>query len=137
MQQQGSLDEAMSLADRAVELDPTFAKAHLNRANLYKLKRMNAEAIAGYETALRLRPDYPEAYNNLAVLLTDMDEPDAAVEYCRKGLALEPTSAALMANLATALQNLGLRRRGDRRPPASRSSCGPRASASTRICCTS
>ena len=70
--------------------------------------KQKTEAINHYETALRLRPDYPEAYNNLAVLLTDMDEPDAAIEYCRKGLALEPASAALVANMATALQNLGL-----------------------------
>ena len=56
---------------------------------------------------MRLQPNFPEAYNNLAVLLNDVDQPDLAAQCCRRGIQQDSDSAALYANLATAMQNLG------------------------------
>jgi tetratricopeptide (TPR) repeat protein len=49
-----------------------------------------AEEAECYRNALRLRPDYPEAHNNLAVLLREAGELVAAAEHYRQALALRP-----------------------------------------------
>lgn len=43
-----------------------------------------------YRKALRLRPNYPEAHNNLAVLLRESGDLVAAAEHYRQALALRP-----------------------------------------------
>ena len=41
------------------------------------------------------------------MLFNDIDQPDLAVQCCRRGLQQDAKSGALFANLATAMQNLG------------------------------
>uniref|UniRef100_A0A8C0VHE3 UDP-N-acetylglucosamine--peptide N-acetylglucosaminyltransferase 110 kDa subunit n=1 Tax=Cyanistes caeruleus TaxID=156563 RepID=A0A8C0VHE3_CYACU len=104
--EQGLIDLAIDTYRRAIELQPHFPDAYCNLANalkekgsvriklLGKLKNNSGnlhleplkdsgnipEAIASYRTALKLKPDFPDAYCNLAHCLqivcdwTDYDE---------------------------------------------------------------
>ena len=54
-----------------------MAEAHYNWALLFLEKRQPIEAILHYREALRLRPDYVDALNNLAWLMAT--SPDASV----------------------------------------------------------
>merc|ERR1719341_769446 len=45
---------------------PAFADAHSNLASVHKDSGNIPEAIQSYRTALKLKPDFPDAYCNLA-----------------------------------------------------------------------
>ena len=66
-----------------------------------------AEAEASYREALRLRPDYPEAHNNLGARCgtsADLAEAEAS---CREALRLRPDFPEAHSNLGNALRDLG------------------------------
>lgn len=53
---------------RGVTLDPANAAAHYDLGNLYGAQRRHELALASFTRALELRPDYPEARWNVALL---------------------------------------------------------------------
>ncbi|HEX3663273.1 MAG TPA: tetratricopeptide repeat protein [Acidobacteriaceae bacterium] len=55
-----------------------------------------------YEHALRLRPEYPQALNNLGAVYYSQKNYRKAVRYYRKALALDQSSATMYSNLGTA-----------------------------------
>jgi len=52
----GEVDEGLTLVNRAVELNPSYLKALLHRAQLHKTKEMFNEAVSDYEAAQKLDP---------------------------------------------------------------------------------
>lgn len=60
------------------------------------------EARRDYQRALRLRPDYPEALNNLGAVFYAKKEYKKAIRYYRRALHLDPRAAAVYSNLGTA-----------------------------------
>jgi Tfp pilus assembly protein PilF len=55
-QQLGRLDPALSHAQRAIELDPSDARAHIVAGDVFEAQRRFAEALAEYEAAAALEP---------------------------------------------------------------------------------
>ncbi len=66
-----------------------------------------AQAVAGYQQALRLGPGPAESYNNLGVALTQQDQPDEAIGYYRQALGLKPDYVEAANNLGVALTQQG------------------------------
>jgi tetratricopeptide (TPR) repeat protein len=62
------------------------------------------EAEASYRTVLRLRPDFAEAGNNLAVILQAKKQYREAEACCREALRLKPDFADAYSNLAVILE---------------------------------
>jgi predicted O-linked N-acetylglucosamine transferase (SPINDLY family) len=62
-----------------------------------------AEAEASYREALRLRPNYPEAHNNLGAVLSDLGRPAEAEASCREALRLWPNYPEAHNNLGNVL----------------------------------
>lgn len=60
-----------------------------------------------YREALRLRPDYPQAHNNLAVVLKARGEEAAAAEHYREALRLRPDYPEAHYNHAVLLHSRG------------------------------
>jgi hypothetical protein len=69
------------------------------------------EAAASYQRALTLQPDFPDAHCNLANLLLEKGELDAALAHYRTALALQPNNPGAHYNLA-----VGLVRKGELEP---------------------
>ncbi|MGA7749249.1 MAG: tetratricopeptide repeat protein, partial [Gallionella sp.] len=74
-------------------------------------------AIASFQTALKINPNLAEAHTNLGNILADIyntgnvllnnGKPDEAVESFRRALEIEPNLAEAHSNLGVALQELG------------------------------
>lgn len=63
-----------------------------------------ADAIAHYQTALSLKPDYPEAHTNLGNAFLRSGRPAEAVAEYRTALQLTPGYAPARENLSYALR---------------------------------
>jgi tetratricopeptide (TPR) repeat protein len=69
----GDIDTALSCFTYALELQPSFAKAHVNHGAALRGKRRWQDAEKALMHALRLKKNYAEAYFNLGVLYLDAD----------------------------------------------------------------
>ena len=89
--------------------DPTTAEAwFLRAAALIGTARENSdEEAAYYARALELRPDYPQAHNNLGVLYRLRGDESKATEHYREALRLRPDYAEANYNHAVLLQSSG------------------------------
>ena len=80
----------------------------LKAAALIGTRKENSEEEAQYyQRALHMRPEYPEAHNNLAVLLRARSEEAAATEHYREALRLRPEYPEAHYNYAVLLQFRG------------------------------
>ena len=71
--------------------------------DLWKLE----ETIASYQQALRLKPDYADAFNNLGLALKDQGKLDEAIGNYQQALRLQPDHPMARCNLGGALQQVG------------------------------
>jgi tetratricopeptide (TPR) repeat protein len=86
---------------------PENARAYINLGNLSLAQSRVAEAIARYETALRLQPNLPEAESNLSNALAQAGRPAEAVGHGEAALRLKSDFPDAHINLGNALMQLG------------------------------
>jgi tetratricopeptide (TPR) repeat protein len=86
---------------------PENARAYVNLGNISLAQGRVAEAIARYETALRLQPNLPETESNLSNALAQAGRPVDAVAHGEAALRLDPDSPNAHINLGNALMQLG------------------------------
>ena len=86
-----NLDDGLNAANRALELDPTIAEAHLPRAWYFAMLGKNDEAGTELETALRLDPDSWESNKEAARILYRQGNLDAAMRHLERATELAET----------------------------------------------
>jgi tetratricopeptide (TPR) repeat protein len=64
-------------------------------------------AIESYKQAIKIKPDYAHAYNNMGNALEEKDELEAAIESYTQAIALKSNYAEPHSNLGAILQELG------------------------------
>ena len=69
------------------------------------LERLD-EAIASYNKALAIKPDYAEAHNNLGIALWGLGKPDDAVASYHNALSIKPDYAEAHNNLGNVFYEL-------------------------------
>ncbi len=96
-------DKAIQEFQKALEIDPNFAEAHLNLGWTHALKRGDYN-IALRETleAIRLKPDIPIAFRNLWWIYRLLKEYDKAFEALKKIVEIEPDNSVNYINLGDA-----------------------------------
>ncbi len=99
--------EAARAYDAAIALDPNFAEAHGNRANLAAQAGFPEEALKSFERALALSPTATEDWINRGALLHELGRYAEALESFEKALMLAPDEAHIMLNRANTLVMLG------------------------------
>lgn len=102
--------ENMSLpferADQRAKTKPT-AENYLNLGlSYYQAQRFEDAIRASYE-ALKIRPDYDLAHNNICASYNSMKMWDKAIEACEKGLSVNPDNQLMKNNLSWAKKNAG------------------------------
>ncbi|MBB4229112.1 adenylate/guanylate cyclase domain-containing protein [Rhizobium mongolense] len=114
-----SLEEALSLYEKAIKLDPEFADAHTGYARAivdvlgFDYQPLMLSAVArqrAYEAAgrgLELNPQSSRAYAVLGILQMLDGEIDGAIASVNKAVALDPNGAESELNLAIVLTYAG------------------------------
>jgi Tfp pilus assembly protein PilF len=98
----GSIDQALSDYNRALEIDPGYANAYNNRGNAYLQKGDIGQAIFNYNEALKINPGYADAYNNRGNACAEKNNLDQAVSDYSKAIEHNPKYADAYSNRGNA-----------------------------------
>lgn len=111
-----SLDRAMLFFERAIALDPAYARAHLElgvacsqKAEYLSAPEYHARAIASLVRAIELKPGLARAWRELGAALVAAGRIEEGLARLEQALALAPEEPTMLAGMARA-QFLG---RGD------------------------
>jgi Flp pilus assembly protein TadD len=105
------LDKAISQFNTALNIrsenhqthyDLGAALIHNNLGNALARKLIADEAIAHFQDAIRLRPDYADAYYNLGSVLFQRGQVDQAIAEWQKAVEIQPRDAEAHRSLASA-----------------------------------
>lgn len=76
--------------EKAISLNPGYAKAHYNLAGaLHELRDFDA-SIQSYQDAINIEADHAEAHNNLGNVFKEVDQLDEAIKSYKKAISLKP-----------------------------------------------
>jgi tetratricopeptide (TPR) repeat protein len=92
---------------RAILTQPTYAKAHNNRAGALKKLGALEEAMACSRRALEIDPDYAAAHNTRGAILSDRGQTEEASEHFRNAIRIDPDNADAHMNLGMLLLQNG------------------------------
>jgi tetratricopeptide (TPR) repeat protein len=110
---QGRLAEAQTRLAEVLQKDPRDAEAHFGLAQIYNLSGDTVQAVEQYREGLRLKPDHPDALNNLAWIRAAHPDPafrngDEAVRLAERACALTRYQRPMMVGtLAAAYAEAG------------------------------
>jgi tetratricopeptide (TPR) repeat protein len=83
-------EEAVEFFKKAVAVEPTYAKGHVNLGVAYSMLNENDKALAAFEEAVRVDPNSVEAWENLGITYQAMKEYTKAREAFAKVVELDP-----------------------------------------------
>jgi cytochrome c-type biogenesis protein CcmH/NrfG len=105
--EQGRLAEAEKLAEHAVALKPESASLHCVRAEIALERRDFATVRKTLDTALRLDPRHPRAWELRGRALFVQDLPEEAIDAMRQAIAADETATTPRLLLAEMLRRSG------------------------------
>ena len=83
----------------------SYTHLDVYKRQLLDLKHLE-EALASYDKAIALKPDFAEAYSNRGNALRDLKRPEEALASYDKTIALKPDYAEAYSNRGSALLDL-------------------------------
>jgi len=98
---------AFSVAFNLLAALDRYAIQRSHLGNVFDISGRVPEAIALYERALRIKPDYVEAHSNLGNALRQVGRVPEAIAECQTALRLNPKYAKAHSNLGNALLDAG------------------------------
>ncbi len=87
--------------------NPSCWMAHYNLGEMFKGRQEYVAALEHFHGAVRLKPDFSEAWSNAGNLLLVQGRIDEAVDHLSKAVQADPVSALAFSNLGVALLEAG------------------------------
>jgi len=106
-QREDRFPEALDFYQRSIALDPSRQNPRYNLGNLLVWVGRPAEALAPLQEAIRLRPDFADAYESLGHAYGDLGESDLSVQAYQRAAELDPSVAKWQFRLGMALLATG------------------------------
>ena len=103
----GKQDDALPLAERSVQIDPTIAKAHAVLGILYADRDRKDDAVKEFKAAIKLSPNYQDPHWRLARLYQAMGKQQEAKAEFEKTKALHVAEQQSIFSQLKAAQNKG------------------------------
>src|SRR5687768_12128949 len=93
--------DAISRLEKAIQLDPAYADAHMNIGTAYFLLGQPQTALVHLQRGIELDPVH-EGYNQLGVVYDKLGKSDLAIENLKKAVELKPNYVLGYHNLGAA-----------------------------------
>ena len=103
----GDYEEARKEGENLIASEPERPEPYGNLGNVFVQTGKAPEAVKLYKKALELRPDYPEAHFNLAILLGSQEDQKKAIGYLEGQIVQRGESCNRMSLLAAAYMAAG------------------------------
>ncbi len=106
--QHGYLDAAAASFEQVIARKPTDPEAYYNLGTL-NLRRNDLQQARQYleQIPLKLRPNYPEAWNNLGMIAAQQGQAEEAIRDFQESLRLRPDYAVALLNLGNFYRRQG------------------------------
>lgn len=111
--QQEDLPNAILYQKKALEIRPDY-RGFVTLGMMNHMNGNDEEAIKNYDDAIKLDPDYAEAYASLAALYLGQGDAEKAVPLLEKAVQISPKLAVGQANLAVAYAMIGDTEKSDK-----------------------
>ncbi len=105
-----SLDRAVLLFERAIRLDPTYARAHLELGSAYAAKgdylvlpELYERSLTSLKRAIEVSPGLGRAWRELGAVLVSLGREDEGIAAIERALSLDPEDAGALGSMARAL----------------------------------
>jgi TolB-like protein/tetratricopeptide (TPR) repeat protein len=105
-----SIDRAVMLFERAVALDPGYARAHLElgvaygtKADYLAMGELRTHAVKSLRRALELQPDSVRGWRELGSVLIAMGQDTEGFDALRRALVIDPADAGALGTMGRAL----------------------------------
>lgn len=96
--EQGDLDGAIADFGSAIELDPGYALAYLNRGNARSFQGNDQAAIIDFDRAVTLDPANAEAFYNRAITRSSLEDYEGSVADYSRTIELDPNHVSAYIN---------------------------------------
>lgn len=103
----GQIEQAIAEQERALEIDPKLAQAHVNLISLYGRTGQPAKAEEHFRAAIAIDPNQADCYYNFGVLLYGQEKYREAGNAFRKALDINPYYPEAHNNLGFVLEREG------------------------------
>ena len=90
LRRQGNLPEAIAKFQKAIELDPKHAPAHLSWGAALGTQGKLPEAIAKFQKAIELDPNQPDSYTGWGLAFSSQGKLPEAIAKYQKAIELDP-----------------------------------------------
>jgi hypothetical protein len=100
-------DKALADFNRAIDLDPMFAKAYNNRGIAYLSEGNLESALKDFNQTIKLQPDYFDAYDNRGIIFAYLKEYDKALADFNRAQSLNPGYLSVYLNRGIAYMQKG------------------------------
>lgn len=107
LERQGRLEESVAAHEKALQIDPQMAQAHVNLLELYGRLGQFEKAEEHYRAAIHIEPGSVESYYNYGVLLLSAQKYEQAESVFRKATEIDPFYAAAHNNIGYLLERQG------------------------------
>lgn len=108
LRNRGQVEESIACYRRAVEINPAYMKALVKLGLALREIHQDKEAIEVFIKATQIHPEYVDLHYQLGLLFVQRHQFELAVERFSAAARGNPENVDFQANLALALQNLGL-----------------------------
>ena len=105
--EQEKYEQAIQEYDKAIELNPNFAKAYCNRGWSYLSLGEKERAIQDYSKAIALNPNLVNAYNERGIAYYGLGEKEQAINDYDKAINLNPNDDSAYFYCGVAYRDLG------------------------------
>lgn len=106
-QQQGKLEEALNVFQRATQHFPKSAIACKSVGDIFLILGQLESAIQHYAKALHLNPDFPEVHNNIGIALKLQERYEVAIKAYTQAIKCKPDYIEAYYNLANTYHDQG------------------------------
>ena len=104
---QRQFEEILEKIKPMVSLFPNAITLHIIQGGSNAALQRHDAAIDNYKQAIKIKPDYADAYYNMGVVLKDKGEADAAIKSYEQAIKIKPDYADAYNNMGAALKDKG------------------------------